>query len=65
MLMVLLPLVTYLFFGIIFECAEFITEFTVTDTDKFTSWKALKFLLPAIPTVAVLRGLLAGKTRKA
>ena len=60
-LTVILPLATYFVFGSLFEFAEFVSEVAGQGSDKFASWKGLRFVLPAIPAVAVLRGMLAIK----
>jgi hypothetical protein len=65
LLLVLLPLFTYLFFGLVFESAEWLAGLYGNDTSEIATWKALKYMLPVIPALGVLRGLLIRKTHKA
>jgi hypothetical protein len=60
--LIILPLATYLFFGLLFEFTEYFAELAGYSSGKYVFWKGFKFVFPAIPAAAVLRGILSLKT---
>jgi hypothetical protein len=51
---------------ILFICIDIVSEVAYQDSeDNMISWKILKLIMPAIPAVAIVQGMLMRKTHQA